>query len=364
MEPADSRRTHGDGHDSEAGLPLYRKVEGLEDLTRLLIDGVRDHAIFMLDPSGHVTTWNAGARRMKGYTVDEVLGRHFSLFYPPESVAAGWPEEELRIAAAEGRLEDEGWRIRKDGSKFWANVVITALRDEAGTLRGFGKVTRDVTERRLLEQAAVEAAEAERRRLSYELHDDLGQRLAGASVLAYTLEGRLRDVGSPEATAAARLGELLRDSLAHARALSHALAPVDLLDEGLDAALHRLCEGAALAYSVRCRVDIERGARVGDPVVATGLFRIAQEAVNNAGRHAGATEIAVALARRGGELRLTVHDDGAGVPREALSGRGPGLGLRTMRSRAAALGGVLTVTGEGGGTTVTCVLPAAVASSP
>jgi signal transduction histidine kinase len=256
-------------------------------------------------------------------------------------------------------MEDEGWRVRKDGTRFWANVVITALRDPDGTLRGFGKVTRDVTERRLLEQAAIEAAETERRRLSYELHDDLGQRLAGASVLAYTLEGKLRDRGQKEAVMAARLGELLRETLSHARALSHALAPVDLLAEGLDAALHRLCEGAAAAYGIRCHLEVGIGARVADPAIATGLFRIGQEAVSNAGRHAGASEIVVGLVRRPRELRLSVRDDGVGIPKEVLAGRGSGLGLRTMRSRAAALGGILTVSGDGGGTTVTCVLPSA-----
>ena len=108
----------------------------------------------MLDPEGRVVTWNAGAERLKGYAAGEIVGQHFSRFYPPEAVARGWPAEELRRAAAEGRVEDEGWRVRKDGSRFWANVVITALRDESGTLRGFGKVTRDVTERRDAEENA------------------------------------------------------------------------------------------------------------------------------------------------------------------------------------------------------------------
>jgi PAS domain S-box-containing protein len=136
---------------------------------RLLVASVQDYAIFMLDPEGRVVTWNAGAQRIKGYKAEEIIGQHFSRFYPPESVERGWPAEELRRAAAEGRIEDEGWRVRKDGSKFRANVVITALRDEGGVLRGFAKVTRDMTERRqaeasarrlLQEEAARQAAEA------------------------------------------------------------------------------------------------------------------------------------------------------------------------------------------------------------
>ncbi len=123
------------------------------DDCRLLVESVVDYAIFMLDASGHVVTWNPGARQIKGYEAEEILGRHFSVFYPPEDVEAKKPERELEIATEVGRVEDEGWRIRKDGSRFWASVGITALRDETGRLRGFGKVTRDLTDRRRAEEA-------------------------------------------------------------------------------------------------------------------------------------------------------------------------------------------------------------------
>jgi PAS domain S-box-containing protein len=119
---------------------------------RLLVESIRDYAIFMLDPQGRVTTWNEGARRLKGYEAEEIVGRHFSTFYPPEVAARGWPEHELEVAAREGRFEDEGWRLRKDGTRFWANVVITALRDQSGQLVGFAKVTRDLSERRRHEE--------------------------------------------------------------------------------------------------------------------------------------------------------------------------------------------------------------------
>src|SRR3954470_13275753 len=127
---------------------------------RLLVQNVLDYAIFMLDPTGRIISWNAGARRIKGYQQEEIIGRNFAVFYPAEDVAAGKPARELEIAVAEGRLEDEGWRIRQDGSRFWANVVITALFDAGGELRGFAKVTRDMTERRAAEQAL-----SDRRRL-------------------------------------------------------------------------------------------------------------------------------------------------------------------------------------------------------
>jgi PAS domain S-box-containing protein len=118
----------------------------------LLVESVTDYAIFMLDPKGRIVTWNAGAQRLKQYTANEIIGQHFSKFYPAEDVAAGKPERELEQAIAEGRVEDEGWRLRKDGSRFWALVVITALYDNQGRLAGFGKVTRDLTERREAEE--------------------------------------------------------------------------------------------------------------------------------------------------------------------------------------------------------------------
>ncbi|HJQ09464.1 MAG TPA: PAS domain S-box protein [Gemmatimonadaceae bacterium] len=129
-----------------------------EERFRLLVSGVKDYAIFMLDPTGHITTWNEGAQRIKGYTADEIIGQHFSIFYPPEANAIGHPQHELEIAKAKGVYEEEGWRVRKDGSRFWANVVITALRRPDGSLAGFAKVTRDLTERRAAQEKTIEAA--------------------------------------------------------------------------------------------------------------------------------------------------------------------------------------------------------------
>lgn len=130
-----------------------------EDSFRLLVESVKDYAIFILDSEGKIATWNLGAERLKGYKADEIIGRHFSLFYPEDALNAGKPEEELRRATADGRVVDEGWRVRKDGSQFYAHVVVTALRDPQGNLRGFGKVTRDITEfealRRQTERAYV-----------------------------------------------------------------------------------------------------------------------------------------------------------------------------------------------------------------
>ena len=151
---------------------LRAKVRGFVDLSlekqrtkreadqlRLLVQATTDYAIFMLDPGGRVVTWNAGAERLKGYKPDEIIGQHFSHFYPLEANERGWPQHELEVTRREGRFEDEGWRVRKDGTQFWANVVITALYDEAGNFKGFSKITRDLTQRKRMEENALSLAE-------------------------------------------------------------------------------------------------------------------------------------------------------------------------------------------------------------
>jgi PAS domain S-box-containing protein len=130
-----------------------------EERFRLIVENVRDYAIFMLDPNGYVLTWNQGAERIKGYRPEEIIGRHFSAFYLAEAIDRQWPQFELKMAAQEGRFEDESWRVRKDGSRFWANVIITALRNANGELTGYAKITRDLTERREQEERLRESEE-------------------------------------------------------------------------------------------------------------------------------------------------------------------------------------------------------------
>ncbi len=149
-----------------------------EERFRLLVETVKDYAIFMLDPQGRVATWNVGAQRIKGYDASEIVGQHFSRFYPEEDVRGGKCELELEGAARDGRFEDEGWRIRKDGSRFWANVVITALRERNGELVGFAKVTRDLTERRAAEQERLRLGQLARERII--ALTSLSEELAGA----------------------------------------------------------------------------------------------------------------------------------------------------------------------------------------
>jgi PAS domain S-box-containing protein len=138
---------------SQAARATLPPLEPGDEPYRLLVDSVHDYAIFMLDPGGIVVTWNTGGQRLTGFTPDEIIGRHYSVFYTPDAISCGWPEYELDTAARDGRFEDEGWRVRKDGTRFWANLVITALRWQDGSLRGFAKIARDLTERRLHDEA-------------------------------------------------------------------------------------------------------------------------------------------------------------------------------------------------------------------
>ncbi len=149
-----------------------------KDAFRLLVEGAGEYAVFTLSPSGVVSTWNRGAERIKGYQRDEIVGQHFSVFYPPEQREAGVPDQELRDAIAEGRVAVEGWRVRRDGSRFWANVIITPVWDGAGRLRGFAKLTRDESDRRTAAETNEQLALiAEQDRIATALADTMARRL-------------------------------------------------------------------------------------------------------------------------------------------------------------------------------------------
>lgn len=168
---------------------------------QLLVHGTVDYAIFMLDPQGYIITWNAGAERVKGYKAEDIIGQHFARFYSQEAIDRGWPDHELKVATAEGRFEDEGWRVRKDGTQFWANVIITVLKDERGNLLGFSKITRDLTERkaaeenarRLVAEAAARRVAEENGRLIQEQRERLHVTLSsiGDAVISTDAEGRV-----------------------------------------------------------------------------------------------------------------------------------------------------------------------------
>ena len=198
-----------------------------EERLRLIVSNIKDYAIVVLDPEGRVTSWNGGAQRIKGYQADEILGQHFSVFYPAEAVAIGKPTTELKSAKEDGRFEDDGWRVRKDGTRFWANVVVTPLDDDAGHLRGFVKITRDVTEKRKAEQETVrrsmelEAANKELESFSYSVSHDLRAPLRGIEGFSQALEedyqheldNTAKDYLRRIRAAIRRMGELIDDLL-------------------------------------------------------------------------------------------------------------------------------------------------------
>jgi len=202
-----------------------------EEMFRLIVSNVRDYAIIVLDPGGHVISWNGGAQRIKGYAAGEILGQHFSVFYPPEDLVAGKPDVELKTAKERGRFEDESWRVRRDGSRFWANVVVTPLTDDIGLLHGFVKITRDITERKRAEQEILrrsmelETANKELETFSYSVSHDLRAPLRGIEGFSQALQedyeqqldSTARDYLRRIRDATHRMGKLIDDLLNLAR---------------------------------------------------------------------------------------------------------------------------------------------------
>ena len=231
--------------------PVMAALRESEERFRLLVDGVADYAIYMLDPVGKVVSWNKGAQRLKGYTAEEVLGQDVSMFFVPEDAKAGKPRAELERAAAEGRTEQEAWRLRKDGSRFWASVVVSALRDDEGTLRGFAKVTRDMTARKAADdrlRAYATKLERSNRELetfaavaSHDLQEPLrkirtfGDRLATKEGDKLGPEGR--DYLERMRSAAARMQDLIENLLSFSRVTTKAqpFTRVDLRSVARDA---------------------------------------------------------------------------------------------------------------------------------
>jgi PAS domain S-box-containing protein len=322
-----------------------------EERFRVLIEGVRDYAIFMLNPKGQVQSWNETARRMFGYQDDEVLGRSHKIFY----AAAGAAERLRRKAQLEGRAEDEGWRRRKDGTSFLAHIIITALRRPDGSLRGFAVIVRDITELRKLERETMEFSAREQRRLGQDLHDGLGQHLTGLSLLAEALMGKLSERAPDIMGQAGRIASLAREAIDQTRALSAGLDPVESGPEGLAAAFQTLAANASMLLRIDCLFKAKGSAQVPDHAQAVQLYRIAQEAINNAVKHGKARRAVITLEVRDGSVKLAVRDDGVGMPQRPKPG---GRGLQTMSYRARTMGGTLEIwNNEQGGATVSCSVP-------
>gem|GEM_PF-7084045 len=332
------------------------QLQSSEARFRLLFETV-PVGIGLARPDGIVVAVNPEMSAILGYAADDLVGRTWRDLTHPDDHAL----EHVLVREVDAGLRDaytiEKRYLRPDGSLVWVRLSVTAVRGADGAVDHLVGTVQDVSDRRGTELAALEAAEAERRRLSHELHDDLGQRIASAAMMSATIARRLGGEEHILADATQRLGGILQDALTLTRGLSRGLAPVDLAHDGLVSALWRLCDTTTEAYGIPCRLDAPERVPVGDPGVATHLFRIAQEAVSNAARHARASLIRVGLGVEDGKLVLEVEDDGVGVPASAVSAE-TGLGLRSVRARAAALhGSLLIVAREPRGTRVLVTVP-------
>ena len=341
-----------------------------EDRFRLMAEAVQDYAIFMLDPEGYVSTWNSGAERIKGYKATEIIGRHFSCFYPEEDIRSGKPSRELEVAVAEGRYEEEGWRRRKDGSAFWANVLITPVRDETNQLIGFAKVTRDITDRVEKEQSLrdltahlLQMQDEERRRIGRDLHDTLGQCVTAMKISLDCLAAGLKPKNAAVRRQITQCVQLAEECVKEVRTISYLLYPPMLEEMGLKSAIPWYLEGFTARSGIQAtfEVSIDFGRLARDTELA--LFRVLQESLTNVHRHSGSQSAHVHLSTKDGMTILEVKDDGKGIPATILQESGEswqravGVGLRGMKERLAQLGGKLEIRSNSHGTTLTAMVP-------
>ena len=372
---------------------LATTIEHGGRIYQLMVEAVRDYAIFMLDPNGYVASWNTGAERIKGYSASEIIGQHFSVFYPQEAIAIGHPQRELEIAVAEGRFEEEGWRIKKDGSRFWANVVITAVRDETGTLVGFAKVTRDLTERR---NAELKAQEDARRvavsetanvakstfltAMSHELRTPLNAIGGYTELLTLGLGGPttpeqldyLDRIRRSQQHLLGIISDLLNFSRIEAGTLSYEIRQLSL-KQVIDGVVP-LIEPQAAAKEI----VLSKRATSQDCLVLGDRAKVDQILLNLLSNAVKFTEsagtVSVECKESGNTASIEVVDSGVGIPPDKLEaifepfvqlGRslssaheGTGLGLAISRELARGMKGNLTVSSKvGSGSTFTLTLP-------
>ncbi len=361
-----------------------KSLQESEQQLRLVVEAVQDYAIFMLDADGRVKTWNAGAQRIKGYAASEIIGRHFSCFYSQEDLDAGKPQRKLETAILEGRVEDEGWRLRKDGTKFWANVVITALRDSRGVIIGFTKVTRDFTTRMETEQALRESRrklessekslrelslhllrtqDEERRRIGRDLHDSLGQYLSVLKMKLDALKNSVAQYGDEASAELAQCSQLSEDAVREVRTISYLLYPPMLEEMGLNFAIPWYLEGFTKRSGINTTFSIapELGRLSAD--VELVFFRVLQESLTNVHRHSGSETASVRLFIKDENIVLEVSDRGKGTELQTFEETGQdwmgaiGVGLRGMNERVRQVGGKLELHSGKEGTTVSASVP-------
>ncbi|MFZ0286257.1 MAG: PAS domain S-box protein, partial [Terriglobales bacterium] len=371
-----------------------------EERSRALIHGVKDYAILMLDPEGNVASWNEGAKGIKGYEAEEILGRHFSCFYPPEDVQSGKPARELQEAMQEGSYQEEGWRLRKDGSRFWADVVITPLRDQSGALRGFSKVTRDVTERRQAQQEIerqnreleLRNREVERATklkskflasMSHELRTPLNAIVGFSDLLADGTPGQLNDKQQ-------RFVNHIKQGSAHLLQLINDILDLSKIEAGLMELRcedFRVCDALPEVLSTIRPLAMAKNIQVAETVQAEAwvhadrvrLKQVLYNLLSNAVKFTPKDgRISIECSHIGNQVSLSVTDTGIGIRREdqqiifeefrqaegsSESHQGTGLGLTITKRLVEQQGGKISLQSElGKGSRFTFTLPAGATS--
>jgi len=374
---------------------ISERKQGEQERARLaaVVESSED-AIMTLDLNGVIKTWNGGAEAVFGYAAEEVIGRPVAMLRPPEAADDEAVFQE-RIRQGLRIQHYETVRRRKDGEVIDISLSISPLRDRDGKVTGFSKISRDITQRRRaelllqrlnaelesrvkertaalsraneelegmmrrrreLEREVLNISEREQRRIGRDLHDDLGQRIAGAWMRASVVQRSLMKHGAPEVEGVAEVAALLGEALNCTRALARGLHPVAPQEGGLVVALRQLVERGRALFDKDCHFRLRGECGLDDPEVATHLYRIAQEALSNAVRHGQATRIEVGLEKLPGELQLRIDDDGLGLENAGV--RQDGMGLRIMHYRADLIGAKLEIVRcQPRGTSVRCRLP-------
>ncbi len=386
--------------DGSGGLAGQNRAAGFmpqrEEHFRLFVNSIIDYALILLDVDGTILTWGPGAERIEGYRAKDIIGKNFGVFYRREDMKQGKPQRLLQEAEANGRVEDEGWCLREDGSRFWANVVINALRDGAGQLLGYGQLVRDDTTRRRSEEALrnlnekldqrvqertsqlaqanrelqdsldqlhalaarIQAVrEEERANIAREIHDELGQALTALKMDVVWLVRKLPESESPERAKIISMLKLIDGTIQAVRRIAAELRPGMLDDLGLAAAIEWQTQEFQARTGVECQVLLPEEVLVLDEERSTAVFRIFQETLTNVARHAEASRVIVSLERTPQEFVLNVTDNGKSFEAATVFGS-KSLGFLGMKERALILGGSLEVHGNlGKGTTVTVRVP-------
>jgi PAS domain S-box-containing protein len=368
-----------------------RSLRESEERFRLLVSSVKDYAIVMLDPAGQIISWNEGAERIKGYKKEEIIGKDNSVFYTAEQLQRGEPQHNLSQAREYGRFETEGERVRKDGSVFWANVVFNAIYDAKGELLGFAKVTRDITERKKLEQQLQhfneeleeqvkmktaelsrsyqdirqlashlqDVREEERASIAREIHDELGQQLTGLKMdLSWIAKRKMVQDDIEAKQKAVIILNLLDTAIKTVRKIATDLRPSILDDLGLIAAI----DWQSKEFGRRSGISTEFKSTMPEfrysSGIAIGLFRICQESLTNVARHAEASKIRISLEKHDKDkILLKIEDNGKGFEVRQIGDKKT-LGLLGMRERTLMMGGEFRIESDPGkGTTLFVTVP-------